>query len=66
MGKAKSSKKVSNMVKAVKWDDLIDLAEENIGRNEARLLQLRALVRFFEGRKAAGEPCPIQAAESAQ
>lgn len=61
MGKLQSSKKSSNVLKAVEWDDLIEIAQENIRRNETRLEQLRALVQFFHGRKDAGEPFPIQA-----
>ena len=50
--KVRSSKKESGLLKPIEWDDLIALAQENIGRNEDRLTQLRALVRFFEGQKA--------------
>lgn len=60
MSQRKATKKESGQIKPMKWDDLIDLAQENIQRNEQRAEQLRALVRFFEGRKQAGEPCPVR------
>lgn len=62
MGKSKSTKNASKTVKVMDWDELIGLAEENARRNALRLGQLQALIRFFKGRKAAGEPCPVEAA----
>jgi hypothetical protein len=62
MNARKSSKKlsryVSRQVKAFTWDDLIEMAKANMERNQARILQLQATIRYFKGRKAAGEPCP--------
>ena len=60
MSPRKATKKESSQVKPMKLDDLIDLAQENIQRNERRAEQLRALVRFFESRKQAGEACPVR------
>ncbi len=48
-----------NKKEPVEWDDLIVLAEEGIERSELKRTQLRAAVRYFRSRKAAGEPCPV-------
>jgi hypothetical protein len=58
MSKRKSTKNESRKLKALTWDDLIDAAEENLKRNKTRVGQLEATIRYFQGRKEAGERCP--------
>ena len=59
ISKSKSSKNDKRKNILVEWDDLIGIAEENIERNQLKLTQLQALVRYFQASKDRGEPCPI-------
>ena len=60
MGKIHSSKKNKTPNRSVTWDDLIQIAEEQLGRNMLKTQQLEALSRYFRSRRDVGEPCPIQ------
>ena len=40
------------------WDELIACAEERLQHESRHAAELRALVRWLEGRRDAGEPAP--------
>ena len=58
--KQTTSKKLATDSPRITWDDLILLANEQIGKNVRKTSQFEALVRHFRSRRQAGEPCPIQ------
>ena len=54
--KTKSRSSVSHVVE---WDDLIQLAEEQIQRQTRKLIQLEALRRLLLAQRARGDECPV-------
>jgi hypothetical protein len=56
------AKQAKSTKQPIKWEEVIQFTEEKIRRTDLKSEQLRALVRRFRARQAAGEPSPFEVA----